>query len=219
MESEYKTKNNGKIGAIFDLDGTLIDSTDKLNLDVSNACKKIGIKIEPYEIKGRDWHELVESYGKSKDDFNKALDEREPWAESLKKGRVSIFQDAIPCLNYLKNQGVRLSLLSKSIPKYTNLKVDYFNLKQYFENIVVTPFDAPSKRKEAIDSVKALIPIEKAYFIGDAVGDVTIADDVEKELGISTKGIYLSRDGKAIPKEVERYQQIKSLEELSGIIK
>jgi phosphoglycolate phosphatase-like HAD superfamily hydrolase len=212
------TQNKG-IVAVFDVDETLLQSGRKLKYDVVNAFSRLGKKITPEQVAG-DWYKLASDYGLSKEDFDREFDKRKSWLESLKAGEAPLYPDSIPCLETLTEQGVRLVALSKSIPEYTDIKLRYHDLKKYFEAVETVHPKEPNKVQGALNLLGRMTPetLERAYFIGDRPEDVTVADEVSKELKIETIGLYLNRSLKPSPEEVSKYCQIKSLEEIPEII-
>jgi len=201
--------------AVFDLDNTLIDSKRKLTLDIVGAFERLGQYITPEQITG-NWYKLAEEYGISKEKFDEAFDQRKTWEDSLKSGDVIIFPETYEVLESLKGRDIRLALLSKSIPKYTQQKLDHFGLTKYFEGIKTVHPREPSKKQGALELIRELGPstIERASFIGDKEEDVTIANDVYKKYSINSQGIYVNRDGG----KLQAYTSVKSLEKTLDII-
>lgn len=116
---------------------------------------------------------------------------------------------------------VTLALLTKSTPKYTKAKLDFYNLNKYFENrIAITPRTSESKEREALELIKNLNPekILRAYFIGDKAEDVLVAPIIQDNYGVKSEGIYLNREGLDTPNEVISYFQIKTLNEIPNIL-
>lgn len=207
------TNNNYKRTiAVFDLDNTLIDSQAKLNADFVGAMSRLGITITPEEIKAGKWYETAQKYGFSKEAFDKAFDQRKTWEQSLADGEVPIFPETRGCLEELASRGIRMSLLSKSIPKYTKQKVDYFGLNKYFEQIVTVHPEEPNKTKGAIELIIKMNPCAGDYaaFIGDKEEDVAIAS-IGKSYKLNAKGIYVNRDGLILPD----YASVKNLSEVN----
>ncbi len=217
-----KTKYPNKKVAIFDIDGTLINSKPKLNSDVKRAFYNLGYNLANEDIENsKNWYELAEQYGITRELFDKEFNKRKTWEQSLKDGEAPLFEDSIPCLERLYSEGVILGVLTKSTLKYTNQKLDFHKLRKYFEDrVAVTNIDEKSKRKEAISLINKINPttVNSAYFIGDQIEDVIVEKDVQSEYELNTKGIWLNRNNKKIPKKLISYQQINSLEKLSLII-
>lgn len=215
-------KANKGLVAIFDIDETLIQSGLKLKKDVAEALGRLGVNILPEQVIG-DWYALASSYGIRKDDFYRELDKRKSWEQALRDGDVMIFEDVYPCLDALAEGGVTLGVLTRSIPEYTNQKINYFGLRRYFEDrIAITSVDkkiAPTKNVEAVHLMSQFHSfLDKAYFIGDSSEDVLVADFILEEMDIFTKGVYLNRYREPVPEEIKSYRTISSLEEVPEII-
>lgn len=209
-----KGKYDGTV-IVPDLDGTLIDSTGKLRNDVVEAFGRLNRKINPEEIVG-NWYMLAEKYGISRDEFDRSFDKRKSWKEALERGEISIFPETRRCLEYLKSNGARLGLLSKSIPEYTNQKIDYFDLRKYFEAIQTVHPREKSKLGGAIEIIKKLNPetIMEAYFIGDKEEDVSVSKEISRIYKINSHGIYINRDNNTL----NEYLSVNSLDKIVGII-
>lgn len=221
--SQYKV-------AVFDMDNTLIDSARKLKHDVVDTFYRLGVNIPLAQIKG-DWYKLAESYGVDRNVFDKEFENRKSWEESLEAGEVPIFSDTVPCLEKLSQEGIRMAVLSKSIPEYTRAKLDYFNLNKYFEQVETVHPRVSGKREGAINLIKRMNPstIKETYCIGDKPEDVVIEKDIYR-MGfksltpfriipeIETKGIYLNRRKLKVPKEVRGNIRVASLKRVPKII-
>lgn len=220
------TKEDGLV-AIFDLDNTLIDSGSKLRADFVGAMQRLGITMTPEEIRAGDWYKTAAKYGIPKEVFDKSFDQRKTWEQSLRDGEAPLFEDTLPCLETLASRGIRMGLLSKSIPEYTQVKLDYHNLGRYFEQVVTVHPKIPNKIEGALEIMNKLGgEIIRAWFIGDKAEDVVIAREVfenKPDYGsdtfFDTYGIYLNRNGLPIPQEVERYHKVKSLGEIPLLIR
>lgn len=219
---KMKSKNQGLV-AIFDLDGTLIDSGMKLKRDVVDAFGRFGIKINPSEVTG-DWYGLAEKYGISKENFDREFDKRKSWEQALRDGDAPLFPDAYSCLDTLMENGVQLGILTRSVPEYTKKKITHFSLEKYIgERIVITSVDKKkftTKEQEALDLMRKIGQenIQQAYFIGDNPEDVLVAPIINHKLGIATQGLYLNRYHESVPEEVRYYKVISSLNEVPEII-
>ena len=110
MEGIGKTK----VG-IFDLDGTLIDSNAKTQRDFVEAMARLGVDVTPEEAL-EEWEKVAERHSIPTDQLHKAFDERKSWEQSLQDGEVEIFPETHSVLEYLNNKGVKLALLSRSLP-------------------------------------------------------------------------------------------------------
>ena len=219
--SNNKTSSNKGLVAIFDMDNTLIDSGRKLESDVVNAMSRLGVEISSDEARTQDWYGLAAKYGVSKEQFDKSFKQRKSWTQSLREGEVSIFPETYETLDRLLTNGVRLGLITRSDPKYTREKMDHFNFDKYFgDRVAITPISEKNKNREALELIKQLSPqtLSRAYFIGDRLEDVAVTIPVEREVGVKSDGLYVSRSGLDIPQEARDYRVIRSLRDVPRII-
>ncbi len=202
--------------AIFDLDNTLIDSAAKLRADVIGAMHRLGVEIASDQI-GKNWYEMAANYGFSKEEFDEAFDQRDTWEQSLEAGVVSIFPETIASLNQLRNAGIPLGLLSKSIPQYTEAKLKHFGLGKYFDYTETVHPKEPSKEIGANNLMKHFGVNgrkNQVYFIGDRSEDVAVATTTRRNFRCNARGIYINREGIRIP----YYTNAKNLHEVNDYI-
>ncbi len=226
---DYKG-NKEDVALLLDLDGTLIDSKDKLARDVQATFRLLGKNISPEDVCNGDWELVAKKYGFSPgkfwDAFSKA---REPWGVSLRNGRVKLYEDTVPTLDILTSSGYRnLALVTRSEPKETQEKVEHFNLRPYFRTIKVTPTsirEFPRKTKQAIEALEEMKDRERkfkhVYVIGDSQDDdIATAAELRDKLGqdrIKIEGVYVNRENKQLNGGVER--EIKNLASLLEILR
>jgi len=216
LKNIYRKIPNKRKLVIFDLDGTLIDSEDKLKADFIGAMTRLGIKISSEEA-NQEWYKVTDKHGISKKNFNKSFNQRKTWKQSLEEKEVSIFPETKQSLEELADNEVRMALLSKSTPKYTYAKLEHFDLKKYFEIIRTVHPEEQSKEKEALKialDTNSKQPVSKFYFIGDREEDITVYKELKRKYTIDTQGIYINRDGKTL----RNYTSAKNIKEANKII-
>jgi len=203
--------------AIFDLDGTLIDSSAKLKADVISAFHRLGYQVSPENI-GENWYDLARSRGITREAFDEEFDKRKTWAASLRDGEVAVFADTKSSLEKIAKAGITMALLSKSLPKYTDTKLDFFGLRKYFTAIRTTSPTELTKDDGAIKLVRELGPnnISLATFIGDNAIDLSCERAVAEYYNnqFQTRGVYVNRDGKSI----KGYCSVKTLSEVADLL-
>lgn len=216
-----ENKNQKRKLAVFDIDGTLLDSGKKLEIDAISAFARLGRAVTTDDLRAHTWYELAAIHGITRDEFDASMDKRKSWEQSLRDGEAPLFDDAIPCLETLAKAGVALAVLTKSNVEYTDAKLKFHNLARYFgDRVAVAHVTSKSKDAEAIGLVKRIGPtfVSRAYFIGDRKEDVSVSEAVGREFGLDSEGIYLNRNDLAVPVEVAKYHQVKSLAEAPKII-
>lgn len=215
-----KMEGIGKIKVgIFDLDGTLIDSNAKTRRDFVEAMARLGVNVTPKESL-EEWEKVAERYGIPTDQLYEAFDERKSWKQSLQDGEVEIFPETHSVLDYLNNKGVELTLLSRSLPEYTNIKLNHFDLRRYFSAVETVHPSISSKIRGARTLIEKIDPkrINYAWFIGDREPDISISRDIKREFGITSSGIYVNRADIEPSFERGNYHVIKSLEDIPKIM-
>lgn len=215
-----KMEDIGKIKVgVFDLDGTLIDSNAKIQRDFVDAMARLGVNVTPKEPL-EEWEKVAERHGIPTDQFYKAFDERKSWEQSLQDGEVEIFPETHSILDYLNNRGIELALLSSSLPEYTNLKLNHFDLRRYFSVVETVHPSISSKLRGARTLIEKMDPkrINYAWFIGDRESDISTSRYIKREFGIASQGIYVDRDGGEPNFERGNYHVIKSLEDIPKIM-
>ncbi|MEK6885425.1 MAG: HAD hydrolase-like protein [Nanoarchaeota archaeon] len=195
--------NYKKTIAVFDVDNTLIDSQAKLRADFIGAMQRLGVGLKPEEI-GMPWYEVATKYGFSKEIFDESFNKRKTWEQSLGDGEAPLFSDTLPCLEELALNGVRMAVLSKSIAKYTDIKLKHFGLDKYFEQVVNVHPKVNTKKYGALYLISELNPTEAGpiAFIGDKPEDVLVAKDAEREYQKVCNGFYVNRMKNSLPKEL-----------------
>lgn len=215
-------KKQKKPAAIFDMDKTLLDSDMKLKTDVAQAMSRLGANIKPKEVQG-DWYKLANSYGLNEDEFDKELDKRKSWKDSIRDGEAPLFKDVLPCLEELYKNNIKLGLLTRSTKDYTSTKIHEHGLEKYFNgNIEISPVgNNTEKHNEASKLIEKLNPeeISKAYFIGDKLEDVNISPYIQSSYKLSSEGILINRKNEELTEEAKNYKSLNSLEKIPEIIK
>ncbi|MGC8557827.1 MAG: HAD family hydrolase [Nitrososphaeria archaeon] len=103
-------------GAVFDLDGTLIDSAEAASLTLSDTFKEFGYSIQPSEI--RKYVGLSSSAIASKFMGNLTDDDVERIRSIRKRyylkniDRIIVFPDAVSCISNLTKMGIKISIAS-----------------------------------------------------------------------------------------------------------
>jgi len=157
---------------LFDLDGTLINSEEKLKADLEHAFAKLG---EVFDVSVfEDWSavilqkkrmRMINEQGRDitsdeekqivKNLWNAIFENRTPqaWNEAIAKGTVTIFPEVINVLETLKNKGYKLLMLSRSEYQSTVVKAKMFGLDKYFPRQYITPIQALSKTRGYLQAI------------------------------------------------------------------
>ncbi|MDE6722822.1 MAG: HAD family hydrolase [Eubacterium sp.] len=179
---------------LFDLDGTLTDSSQGIINSIIYALKKYDITVEDTatlrKFLGPPLHEsFKEFYGFDEDKSMEAvLFYREYFStKGLLENQV---YDGIPkLLKELKANGKRIILATSKPQKFTDRIMNHFNLEKYFEFIAGSNMDGTrSKKADVIEYALQQCNItdkSKAVMIGDRMQDIVGA----KAVGIDSIGV------------------------------
>lgn len=212
---------------IFDLDGTLINSAipfKKMKSRIIKYLERIGVtpdllneEMMNFEITQKAVNDL-KSKGFSEKYIKKALDEVSNLMNEVElesSDEASLIPGVPETLKALKDQGLKLGLMTRSCRKYAEKILRRFDLRKYFDVILArddieNPKPDPS---HAIELLKLLnVSAEEALFIGDHWSDAECA----KRSGL--KFVLFRQDGNSHIWKSE-VSKIKNIKEILRIIK
>jgi phosphoglycolate phosphatase-like HAD superfamily hydrolase len=212
---------------LFDLDGTLLDPGDKVALDLQATFERLGTNLSIEEARDalKDWESTAERFGYTREQFWQAFDfSREPWSESLKEGRASLYEDTLPVLDDLVLHGyTRLGLITRSNLEDTVVKIAHFGLDKYFQTIQITPTKKKEFPNKTLSVIEALVELQPPagsdiIFVGDSEqDDIGTVYSLSEEIP-HLKGAYVNRT-KTPLKEYPADYEIAKLTELMSILR
>lgn len=183
-----------KKAVLFDLDGTLVDSSEGITKSVQYALKKMGID-EP------DLSKLHVFIGPPlKTSFMKYYGFTE---EQVKEGTVAyreryrpigifeceLYPGVKDCINKLKEQGYLIGVASSKPEIFCRKILEHFGILSLFDDVVGSTEDGSIGTKEEVllEVMRrwADIPKENMCLIGDTIFDIEGANQV----GISSVGV------------------------------
>lgn len=179
---------------LFDLDGTLTDSSPGIINSIVYALNKYGISVEDLaelrKFLGPPLHESFRDfYGFDEEESMEAVSFYREYF-----GHKGIFENQLyngisELLKKLNHKGKRLILATSKPQKYTNRIMEHFNLAEYFEFIAGSNMDGTrSKKAEVIEYALNKCKItdkSKVVMIGDRMHDIVGA----KAAGIDSIGV------------------------------
>jgi len=208
MKNHQKKLSPLETALLFDLDGTLLDSREKLAVEVQQALRTLGTDISLEEARAaEDWKELAVRHGHRLDRFLAAFDTvRTPWETYLQQHKVHLYGDAPGTLEDLSGKGYPMALVTRSSVPDTQAKVSHAGLERYFSVVEVTSPKrdvAPSKVVEANKAFRRLAngrPLGAVYMIGDNESDdIGTAHELREQLqpeGVVVESVYVNRNNK-----------------------
>lgn len=211
---------------LFDLDGTLLDSKEKLAIEVQRTLQTLGTDISLEEARTYEsWEDLAARHGHKKDAFWAVFDAvRTPWDTYLKQHRAHLYEEVPHVLEVLSEKGYPMGIVTRGSVREANAKVCHVGLEHYFPVIEGTSSKrevAPSKIVEASRAFRRLAngrPLGAAYMIGDnEMDDVGTAYELREQLrpeGVVVESVYVNRNNKPCRK----FRPDHELTDLGGLV-
>lgn len=222
---------------LFDLDGTLTDSSEGITKSVQYGLKSVGIEVQNLEellvfIGPPLEYSLKEFYHLNEEQVDRA---REKYRERYKQ--VGMYENALypgmaALLKDMKKRGKHLAVASSKPEPFVRQILKHFNIEQYFEVIVGSGLDGSLGTKEEVvqealrklfapaqASGKAKVTLtkeerEKTAIIGDRRFDV----EGGKANGIVTIGVEYGFADEGELKEAKADYIVRTVEELHSFL-
>ena len=186
--------NKNKISlVIFDLDGTLIDSTSEIGFVVNSALKKNGFPERSQEFYKKNigsgiadllQKSLPDAYGNIKD-VNKILLEVKTLYSTYLNKKSKVFDGIYEILDFLKKKKIRIAIVTNKLHHLALRCVE-----NYFNNYDIITIGAEDKfdRKPSPNASLEIINLyrvkpEVSIFIGDSHIDVETAKNANIRSG------------------------------------
>lgn len=165
-------------GAIFDLDGTLIDSYQAIYLGFHHAYIQMGLSPMSYE-------QVKRVVGSGLDHTFRELlgEERVPRAlflfrkkyEEVFRENTRLLPDAREVLETLHGRGIRLAVATNKLGRFSREIFDHFGMEKLFTVIVGdgdVPQNKPAPEMLRLAMEKMGVEKERTIFVGDSVIDI-----------------------------------------------
>lgn len=187
---------------LFDLDGTLTDSAPGILRSAAYALEHFGIMVSDldtlYPFVGPPLEDsFIEFYNFSEEDARRAVEIYHDRYERIGVYENAPYDGAAECLHRLREMGYILALATSKPVDMTDVVLDRFGLRRYFDFIGARDNEGLMHTKaDVIDHVTASLGIKdksEAVMIGDRKYDIQGA----KATGLDSIGVlfgYGSRD-------------------------
>jgi 2-phosphoglycolate phosphatase len=165
-------------GAIFDLDGTLIDSYQAIYLGFNHAYTQLGLSPMPYE-------QVKRVVGLGLDHTFRELlgEERVPQAiflfrqkyEAVFRENTRLLPDARQVLETLHGRGIRLAVATNKLGRFSREIFEHFGMENLF-TVIIGDGDVPQNKPDPemlqMAMEKMGVEKERTIFVGDSVIDI-----------------------------------------------
>ncbi|MGL5259486.1 MAG: HAD hydrolase-like protein [Lachnospiraceae bacterium] len=169
---------------LFDLDGTLTDSSEGITKSVQYALEKMGIvehdleKLRPFI--GPDLREsFMEYYKLNKEEAEQAVAYYRERFIPIGIYENKLYDNIKDILMYCKSKGILMGIASGKPEKYIGIILDHFGIREFFSTYVGSSLDGSFGEKSEViqEALKRMGLIEKANYentlmIGDRKFDI-----------------------------------------------
>ncbi|PPA70692.1 HAD family hydrolase [Jeotgalibacillus proteolyticus] len=168
---------------LFDLDGTLVDSTDYMTKAIHLSIEDMQHIEEPsadlvrsaFGLTGADFWEKVVPQA-SMQERNIIRSRRSTFLYQLVKGNDILFPGVRETLAVLKEQGHTLSTASNCGTNYLDMVLDTQEIRHYFSSPICLGSINGEKKADILTSHFETFPKEDVYMVGDRSSDIEAAN-------------------------------------------
>lgn len=183
-----------KKAVLFDLDGTLVDSSEGITKSVQYALKHFGIeendlsKLQVF-IGPPLGESFMKYYGFSKEQADEGIRVYRERYKPIGIFECKLYPGVRECIMQLRKQGYLIGVASSKPEKFCKMILEHFDVLSLFDDVVGATEDGSiGTKEEVLKEVMrrwADIPKENMCLIGDTIFDVEGANLV----GISAIGV------------------------------
>ena len=169
-----------RINISYDLDGTLIDSSQSLYESIKFACNQENVKVPDYQLFRSFIGPPIQFYLKELLGIDSIKEEkiiRNFREHHDNKGYKSylVFDQIINVLDYFKRKDINQYLITNKPEELTLKTISYLNMSSFFKQIYSTRKKGEKKKNKSF-FLKRLNSNNTTYYIGD-----TAEDQIEAE--------------------------------------
>ncbi|TFE02089.1 HAD family hydrolase [Jeotgalibacillus salarius] len=203
---------------LFDLDGTIIDSTDYLLQALHLAVEDMPHIKEPtketlqsaYGLTGNDfWAKVVPDA--SPQDITIIRRRRSEFLDQLVKGKDILFPGVKETLKQLKADGHTLSTASNCGTHYLDMILDTQDIRQYFSSPLCLGSIYGERKGEVLAAHFEKFGKEKAYLVGDRYSDIEAAKEHEVPVIYCTYGFGTEEEAVMADYRIGKIDEVRAI--------
>ena len=178
----------------FDLDGTIIDSSEGIGKCFQYALASFGIKEDRENLRKVMGPPLRDSfkdfYGMTEEEIAKGIAAYRARYVEVGYKECSLFPGVLPCLKHLKEMGKILVIATSKPEDITLMILKHLGILSYFDQVVGSVDGVREKKEEVLREAFLRLSIgeeekDRVILIGDRMYDI----DGAKKLGIHSAGV------------------------------
>lgn len=182
--------NNNRKAIIFDLDGTLLDTSQGIYGSVRFAEKQLGLaEIEdsllPQFVGPPPKEMYMKIYGLSEEEALRAAILHREYGIKKAIYEAEVYKGIPETLNVIRRCGYKLAVATLKKQTIAQIILNNFNLASFFDSIVGMNDEETLSKKDTIDFAMKNTGISDAIMVGDSIYDYIGA----KEAGVGFIGV------------------------------
>ena len=203
---------------LFDLDGTLIDTNELIYVSFKYTFEKYGYSFSKEEILHFNGPPLIDTFIQV--NAEKANDMLQTYREHNFEHHnelVSVFPNVIETLDCLKENGIKMGIVSTKMRNGVELGLEVTGLKSYFDSIISLDdvHNAKPHPEPVLKGMKELNGSpETTIMVGDNYQDI----ESGKNAGVKTAGVAWSLKGVDLLKQYHPTYILEDMRDLIPII-
>lgn len=205
---------------LFDLDGTILDSNELINISFEYTFKQYGYSFTREEIIAFNGVPLREAFAKVDPNQAEAMIETYRTFNLAKHEEyIKLFPNVIETIEQLKHHQIQIGIVTSKMRHSVNVGMEITGLDRYFETIVTIDdiVHAKPHPESVIKAMKALDgKAQSTLMVGDNYHDIVAGQNA----GVKTAGVAWTGKGEeflASYKPTYMLQDMKDLLKIVGV--
>lgn len=180
---------------LFDLDGTLLDSNELISMSFEHTFEKYGYEFSQEEILSFNGPPLVDTFKKINSELaDDMIKTYRAHNHEIHDDYVKLFPNVIETLAALKEEGIKLGVVSAKMRQGVELGLEITGTKRYFDSIV-TADDIVNAKPHPEPVLKGMTALEGQAATTMMVGDNYHDIQAGQRAGVYTAGVAWSAKG------------------------
>ena len=163
----------------FDLDGTILNSSEAICYSVAETCRKFSLQDIPdsliIESIGRPISELFSKFNVKESDMNKVLDFFRTHLVEVGTQKTYIYSGILEAINYLRSRDILTVIATNKNTLLAKTIINRLNLNKYFNFICGQDMALPKPSNAMLAVIESKLNAKLIALVGDTEDDIKSA--------------------------------------------